>query len=70
MTPLVGRGMFQLAVSLAGLMEGTREKFRGAEGAAVITRQKISSEVFLITSFMLSKKLILAEKFFLILNAK
>ena len=29
--------MFQLAVSLAGSVEGLREKLRGAEGAAVIT---------------------------------
>ena len=40
MTPLVGRGMFQLAASIAGSVEGAREKFRGAEGAAVITKTK------------------------------
>ena len=33
--------MFQLAVSLAGSVEGLREKLRGTEGAAVITMTKI-----------------------------
>ena len=36
----------------------------------LLQRQKISSEVLLITSFILSKELILKEMFFLILNAK
>ena len=36
----------------------------------LLQRQKISSEVFLITSFILSKELLLKEMFFLILNAK
>ena len=32
--------MFQIAVSLAGSVEGTREKLCGAEGATVITKTK------------------------------
>ena len=36
----------------------------------LLQRQKISSEVFLITSLILSKELILQEMFFFILNAK
>ena len=35
----------------------------------LLQKQNISHEVFLITSFMHSKELILKEKFFLILNA-
>ena len=43
--------MFQLAVSLAGSVEGIREKLRGAEGAAVITTTKISGSITAVSCF-------------------
>ena len=50
MTPLVGREMFQLAVSLAGSVEGLGEKLRGAKGAAFITTTKILTKTCSITA--------------------
>ena len=48
--------MFQLAASIAESVEGTMEKLRGAEGAAVITKTKNNKRIFSYNQFHAFKR--------------